>query len=364
MSARAQSLQSSGWQGVFYLTGGGSQLISELLTTPGASKTVLEVGVPYAGQALAELLGSAPEQASSATTARAMAMRAFQRAKDLGSSKPFGLGCTAGLATDRVKRGSHRAHVALQTPTLSLDLRFDFASTREEEEAALLEGLWYLLAEGLGLELPHHADAPALITSTTAPGPWRALLSGEQNAVLATPRQPAADPKLLLPGSFNPLHAGHRRMLEVAEAQLQSPGAFELSIANVDKPSLDYSTIRERVAVFKGRNGAGPVWLTTLPTFIEKARRFPGATFAVGVDTIVRVAQPRYYDSTRARNAVLREFATLGTRFLVFGRMHNGTFQTLEKLRLPSALRTLCTGVDEERFREDLSSTVIRQRAR
>ena len=46
MSDRAASLHQSPWQGVFYVTGGGTLLLSELLTTPGASATVLDARVP------------------------------------------------------------------------------------------------------------------------------------------------------------------------------------------------------------------------------------------------------------------------------------------------------------------------------
>ena len=54
MSERAVRLHESPWQGVFYVTGGGTLLLSELLTTPGASATVLDARVPYAAAALAE----------------------------------------------------------------------------------------------------------------------------------------------------------------------------------------------------------------------------------------------------------------------------------------------------------------------
>ena len=91
MTARAQLLHESLWQGVIYLTGGGSPLLADLLTVPGASNTVLEVSVPYAEQALHELLGSAPEQAASEQTGRALAMGAYQRAMGLGAEMPLAL---------------------------------------------------------------------------------------------------------------------------------------------------------------------------------------------------------------------------------------------------------------------------------
>ena len=44
-------------QGVFYVTGGGSLFLSDLLTVPGASNTVLEAQIPYAFEALADVVG-------------------------------------------------------------------------------------------------------------------------------------------------------------------------------------------------------------------------------------------------------------------------------------------------------------------
>ncbi|MFK7914650.1 MAG: hypothetical protein AB8B93_12115 [Pseudomonadales bacterium] len=362
MSKRAQLLQQADRQGVFYITGGGSSLISELLTTAGASKSVLEASVPYATQALHELLGAAPEQACSRATARALAMAAFQRAEALSGRRPFGLACTASLATDRRKRGAHRAHVALQTSTDSCDWHFDFAGSRPQEERALVEGLWQALTTLAkpGLALPHKPQEPAAHTSTRGHRNWRAVLTGSAQAAPVRDALDSPKPGVLLPGSFNPLHDGHRRMLAMAEETLGVTGAFELSIVNVDKPSLDYSSIKERAAPFSGRSSAGALWITALPTFIEKARVFPGAAFAVGADTITRIGEPRYYGSVSNRNKALAELASLQTRFLVFGRASESGFQTLQDLRLPRQLRALCEGVDESAFRSDVSSTALR----
>ena len=99
-------------QGVFVVTGGGSGLLSRLLSVPGASATVLEASVPYASQALSDYLGEEPAQWCSALTARRLAMQAFSRARTLGGE--FGFAVTASLATTRPKRGDHRAYLAYQ----------------------------------------------------------------------------------------------------------------------------------------------------------------------------------------------------------------------------------------------------------
>lgn len=102
---------------VLAVTGGGVAAITDLLGMSGASRTVLEVTVPYATSSLAELIGGEPEQATSVATARDMATACHDRAVALAEPGTFvaGVGCTAALVTDRPKRGQHRAHVAVAT---------------------------------------------------------------------------------------------------------------------------------------------------------------------------------------------------------------------------------------------------------
>jgi hypothetical protein len=360
VSERAASLHGTPWQGVFYLTGGGSLLLSELLTTPGASNTVLEAQVPYAEAALAGLLGRRPDQACSAPTARALAMAAFERARALASAaaeppapgRLFGCSCTASLATGRTKRGQHRAHVAIQTHTLTYEAYATFDADRPAEEHALAELLWHAVATALELPLPAALAATPEVTHTEAESDWRALVLGEQNALATAPH----DGRLLMPGAFNPLHRAHEEMLAIAEARTGLAGAFELSIRNVDKPTLDYTEIARRLQQF-----TRPVWLTRLPTFVEKARQFPGCCFVVGADTLQRIVESRYYASSTARDAALLELCALGTRFVAFGREMEGRFRTLDDLDLPDAIRAISIGIPASEFSDPLSSTDLRR---
>ncbi len=350
MSDRARQLHDSPWQGVLHITGGGAGLLAELLGTPGASRTVLDARVPYSTASLAELLGEAPRQACSADTARALAMAAFQRARQLQASRAFGFALTASLATDRVKRGDCRAHIAVQTATHTFHAEFSAFSDgddRDVQERELTDAAWRALLAACGLS---HADVGGTHRVAAAPE-WRALVEGRCDQVAIGEH----DGVLLFPGSFNPLHDAHRRMMAHAESRLGRPGAFELSIANPDKPLLNYHDIDRRLAQFEH-----PVWLTRLPRFTDKARCFPGACFVVGTDTLVRIAHPRYYGDVRERDRQLRQMLERDVTFLVFGRLYGGAFQALNNQQLPSFLLDACTGIDEAEFRMDVSSTEIR----
>jgi nicotinamide mononucleotide (NMN) deamidase PncC len=361
VSERTRILHGTPWRGVFYLTGGGSLLLAELLTTPGASQTVLEAQVPYAEAALTGLLGRRPDQACSAPTARALAMAAFERARALAASaaeppvteRLFGFACTASLATGRTKRGQHRAHVAIQTHATTYAAHVTFDADRPTEERELAEFMWHTLAATLEVPLATKLLVRPEVTRTDAEPDWRALVLGERDAITTVPH----DGRLLMPGAFNPLHRAHEDMLAIAEARTGLAGAFELSIRNVDKPTLDYTEIARRLQQF-----TRPVWLTRLPTFVEKARQFPGCCFVVGADTLQRIVEPRYYASSAACDSALEELNELGTRFVAFGRTIEGRFRTLDDLDLPASIRAISIGISAAEFSDPLSSTDLRRK--
>jgi hypothetical protein len=377
-------IHASGRQLVIAITGGGSGAISRLLQTPGASRSVLEAIVPYSNASLAEWLGGMPEQACSAATARAMAMAAFLRARKLAPHADphalVGLGCTASLATDRAKRGAHRIHVAVQT---SRSTRFQcFLPILDGEDRALQEDhaagfvLWEIAgacgveASAIGDWLPLDAKGEALVglDIERAQEARTELLVGKRALAIVRPNSsiehfsvselPPA--KLVFPGAFNPPHRGHLQMAALAEQRLGGPLVWELSIVNVDKPPLDFIEIRTRVHAIRFEDHDRPIALTSAPTFREKAAMFPGATFVVGADTVLRVGDLRYYGDLAARDHAIAEIAALDCRFLVFGRQSSAGFQTLGDLELPRELRALCDEVPGSDFREDISSTQLR----
>jgi nicotinic acid mononucleotide adenylyltransferase len=164
---------------------------------------------------------------------------------------------------------------------------------------------------------------------------------------------------VIFPGAFHPLHDGHRKMAHVAADILGKDVEFELSVRNVDKPELNETEVARRVAQFESGQA---VWLTRAPTFAEKARIFPEATFIVGTDTLVRIADPHYYGNDPSRREqALEVIATLECRFLVFGRSGPGGFEVLSDLDLPPQLSRLCQEVPAAQFRADVSSSEIRR---
>lgn len=382
------AIHGSGKQAVIVITGGGSGAIGQLLGVPGGSRSVLEAVVPYASAALVEFLGGTPDQFCCEQTARAMAMAAWVRARHLAGDADLhalvGVGVTASLVSDKPKKGEHRIHVGVQTAiatkTLSLILAKN-ARNRKQEETVAAKLVIAALAESCGVEtttaykqlsaqsqsrdnFPLRGAGEGLGEQETiarhtqiAEPEWTQLLLGNANCVGCN-----VAPKIVFPGAFNPLHQGHVKMAQVAAAKLGGAVAYELSITNVDKPPLDFVEISERLRTIRQREPTREVLLTTAPTFAEKARLVSGATFVVGADTVVRIADPKYYGrDERRRDAAIGEIAAAGCRFLVFGRQVGERFCCLRDVELPAELRALCDEVSEEEFHEDVSSTEMRK---
>lgn len=189
------------------------------------------------------------------------------------------------------------------------------------------------------------------------------VISADQSISESLPKKP-----LVLAGSFNPLHEGHKTMLEIAEKRTGRAGFFEISVQNVDKPQLERGALNVRTKSITQEGRA--VIVTNAPRFTEKSAILPGATFIIGYDTAVRLIDPKYYPdhSSGTPDPVedsLNIISANGCSFIVVGRIDSdGEFKVLQDIPIPGRFKHLFEGLSESEFRSDLSSTEIRTAGR
>ena len=367
---RIEQLHETPHKTVLAVSGAGTQAVAWLLGVSGASRTILEVVVPYGRLSMQDFLGYEPTQSAAAETARQLARRSYERARSQleDDSPPVGLACAATIATDRPKRGDHRAFVSAwderATATWSLTFHKGLRDRAGEEEIAsllivrALSEFSGLDAElDLGLTPGDHLE----VERVARPDPLDQLLNGEARWLVRRPdgamEVEGEPPALLLPGSFNPIHVGHREMMASGKERVGATGGYELSVTNVDKPPLEKEEVQRRLGQFGADD---TVVLTRAETFRKKAALFPGTTFLLGWDTAVRLVAPRYYGDEPEMMLALAEMMAGGTKFIVAGRSDRDAFRTLGDVDIPSGFAPMFSGIEESGFRRDISSTELR----
>ena len=233
------------------IAGAGSTALAWLLNVPGASNTVLDAAVPYGYPALVDQLGYRPDQAVSKKTAVALAAAAFARAIHLreGDQPVVGVSCTGAIATNRPKRGDHRAHVCVWNGQTAITYSLTLTKGQRDrpgEEQVVSQLVLYAMAKHCKIEAADLVDlvpGEAIEESSAAAGDrLQELLDHQIDRLLVYgPDAMIADARVravILCGAFNPLHSGHLWLVAIARKQTGLPALFELSIGNVDKPFL------------------------------------------------------------------------------------------------------------------------------
>lgn len=366
------------------ITGGGTSAIGEMLRYGGSSSTFLYGHVPYSPIYTERYLGRIPDKLCSAEAARMLAMRAFHDVVEYHGFKdgeifPIGLGATSALGkiTPEREGREHKIYVAVQTreKTTTYTLFLNAPRSRVEEEKINELLILNALAESCNIKssLPMLTTANEKIDVKCDEGVvLESILCGEapfslyrKDEGLVTLKGSVGHVKLLLPASFNPLHDAHRAMAKVASEKMGHTCHFEMSITNANKPPLTYTEIYQRLDHFdkchQFKNGEGDLWITRLPTFIEKAEHFAPVIFVVGADTAHRICDPRFYGGSESKMlAALQRMTDLGVKFVCFSRIVNGELVNPIKENTPKLFYDMSISIDSKVYASEISSTEIR----
>jgi hypothetical protein len=358
---------------VLEFAGAGSLALWSLHRVAGSSHTILEATDRYSAASLVDLVRERPAQFVSTETAIAMARKAYERAIHLEGIQRapllLGVGCTATIATNYMKQGEHRCAIAVQSieGLITYDLQMKKGlRDRAGEEIIVSKLLVYAIAHACELTTPRPLDlAPGEYlreNHMAFTDPLSRLMIGAVQTVTVYPdeHQVADEPirGAILSGSFNPLHEGHRHLASTAAAWLHLPVFFELPVINADKGTLSLEEVTRRLEQFAPHHTA---ILSRAPLFRDKAALFPGCVFIIGYDTARRLVSPYYYGGKKRMLAALDAIRRAGCRFLVAGRLEDGTFHVLSELPIPPTFKDMFVELPEEEFRVDLSSTQLRQ---
>eukprot|EP00252_Welwitschia_mirabilis_P024151 TRINITY_DN7052_c0_g1_i1.p1 TRINITY_DN7052_c0_g1~~TRINITY_DN7052_c0_g1_i1.p1 ORF type:complete len:389 (-),score=72.56 TRINITY_DN7052_c0_g1_i1:501-1667(-) len=375
LRATIEAIHASPKQAVICLAGGAAQALAWLMCVPGASSTVLEVVVPYSRNSMTHLLRKIPTSFASQQASDDLANVAYNHALKLAmtGTPVVGIGFSGALATIPPKLGDHRFYVSARSSdqlwrshmVLSKGLR-----DRQEEDAIasqlLIKGIAIACDVPVQLSCSFNHDERSVESeeSFVEDEQLEQLLLGQICMKVYSfekdTKLPITGRRIILSGSFNPLHKGHLKLMDVVCSLCKDAlPCFELSAINADKPPLTIEEIKQRVKQFEELGKT--VIVTNQPYFYKKAEILPNSSFILGVDTAIRLIDPKYYanDYGKMLEALL-EMKQFGCNFYVGGRIINGTFKVISDFDIPNELKDMFVPIPEDMFRMDISSTELR----
>lgn len=352
-------------------TGAGAGIQKTLWEVPGVSNFFVGASFPYDTSETDRVLGFTPEDRKyvNENVAMDLAQTAYIRAWRPGR-KAIGLGMTCSVSSLKPHRGDHRIIAAIIgdygcwlmsviIPKLECSGRKNDGEIADNIGQEFLNFYINLKWDSakfpdckIGFEDGHDVAMDRIMAHPL-------FLA---NRTRATPDKLDYKSTIFFPGAFNPPHDGHLKGGEKAvETLVYTKGmlkrlVFSTTINPPHKPELSAIEMLQRAKLMSGHD-----FLLTEndPLFLDKARKFPGAHFIMGADTMDRFLDPKWGAPIKP---MLEEFDSLDTRFSVLGRTIDGVYTTAYSLysKHTANIGHYSYLFNEVDFRLDVSSSELR----
>jgi nicotinic acid mononucleotide adenylyltransferase/nicotinamide mononucleotide (NMN) deamidase PncC len=313
--------------------GAGIGLPKELWEVPGASAYLSGASFPYSKEEQAEFLGFVPEKFCSKQHAIDMASAAYMKAFIFGGKKPIGIGIAANVATTKTHRANHEFFTCIISDDKAIVdhailVKGEGSAKRHEDGAKCdFDGLFMLLdmLNLTGSYAKEYEDVTEEARKRFFMRPFFAA-DGTRHGTISDTRLYA-----LLPGSFNPPHAGHFGManafindVENTWHDCRSKILFETTTNPCNKPTLSIQDLLKRARMLNGKDRI----FTNVPLFIDKIKMFPGMPLIMGADTLDRSLDKSY--GVEPMDLIMA--ANSSGNIFVANRMVDGQLLTVESI--------------------------------
>lgn len=351
------------WKLYVCSTGAGADIQHLLWETPGASAFLVGASFPYDRSATEEFLGFVPDKYVSRKTAIQLAQESFMRAcRGTLPGQPVGVGITASVASVKPRRAKQEVYIAIVGVKWAYVRHYEFdqgvGQDARKQQNDTLGGLFQF---ALGRYSGNYAGKFYQEEIISENEMMDVIYEKPYfNGAIRSSANHSFGNFIYYPGSFNPLHYGHRGIATYVEHTRRCPVAYMMTCDSVHKPALGAGELLKRVSQFKKEGDQRPLLLTRGDAlFVDKASQFPGSTFVIGADTAERMLEPKWYPPAGDVTSMLSELSKQETRFLVTDRKIGDRILSVEDLIIPGNTRYMFQRVP---YRIDVSSTELREK--
>ncbi len=361
-------------------TGAGAGIQQRIWETPGIAKSFVGSCFPYSTNELEYFVGHQVEQYCSEATAIEMAMTSFMRAYSEGQESTIGLGISASVATNEEHRGDHRIHAAICSDEglyivnrilkkgKGIDYRFADGIEADTVGLSMIQQILGIKLKTFNQKIPLIPPTKEELDKAMFGFPiWPPLIEipWKKNKLGSVP-----DQFVLYPGAFNPVHEGHKYIVDEVYQKGGNGGGegnilFELSQKTAHKKPISVPEMLKRTWCLQF---FGPVlWSKEAKLYHNKfdSELTKHMELVMGVDSFLRMMDPKWLDpnsDVRTIEQMVNKLQSNCSHIYVADRMVDGKLVNVYDLPQRHWFRKgFVSRIDVPETMASMSSTEIRK---